>query len=59
MAEQVLTLCEKCAQLMQSGGFNVQQISGGSIRLPLHGRKCENCGQSFGVVRRYSVAGRS
>lgn len=56
MDKQILTLCDKCAELMQSGGFTVQRISGGSIRIPLRGKKCENCGQTFGVFHRYSVS---
>lgn len=54
MAERILTLCDSCAELMRRG-FDVQQINGGSLRLPLRGRKCENCGQSFGVLGRYLV----
>lgn len=54
MADKILTLCDSCAELMR-GSFDVQQTSGGSVRLPLRGRKCENCGQRFGVLRRYSV----
>ena len=55
MADKILTLCDRCAELMRSG-YDVQQINSGSIWLPLRGRKCDNCGQTFGVMRRYSVS---
>lgn len=61
MADQILILCKPCAELMR-GGFDVVRASfddiktnAGSFRRPLHGKKCENCGQSFGVLGRYLV----
>lgn len=59
MADKILTLCDSCAALMQSGGFEVLQTSSWSVRLPLRGRKCENCGQkTFVVLHQYALGGK-
>ena len=57
MADQILTLCEKCAEEIKSGGFKVKPVAG---RTTTDKKKaCENCGQRMGgTVKQYIVGGR-
>lgn len=57
MAEQILTLCDKCAEDMKIGGFRVKQINGRTTTEKK--KKCENCGQSFGgTCKQFIISGK-
>ena len=57
MADRILTLCDKCAEEMRTGGMRVKQISG---RTTTEKKKaCEYCGQrAGGTSKQYIVSGR-
>ena len=57
MAERIMTLCDKCAEEMKSGGLRVKQINGHTTteKKPA----CENCGQRVGgMVKQFIVGGK-
>ena len=55
MAEKVLTLCDKCAEEMKSGGLRVKQINGHTTTEKK--KTCENCGDRAGGMLKQYIAG--
>lgn len=57
MAERILTLCEKCAGEMKTGGMRAKQITG---RTTTEKKKvCENCGnRAGGMLKQFIVSGK-
>lgn len=55
MAERVLTLCDKCAEEMKTGGFRVKPISGRTTTEKKV--SCENCGQRMGGTCKQFIVG--
>lgn len=57
MADRILTLCDKCAEEMRTGGMRVKPVSGGTTTEKK--KACEYCGYPYGgEVKQYIVSGR-
>lgn len=57
MADRIMTLCEKCADEMKTGGMRIKQVQGKTATEKK--KACEYCGnRAGGMIKQFIVSGK-